>query len=110
MGINSTTTRDMIRYIQTYSGFNNQELGDIFGVSRRSIQNWATGITVSEINTAKIDRFYTKMMSLKNLTPRETRSALLSNSSGESYIKEFKQSTRRGERMIVPTPIEGRFV
>lgn len=39
---------EMIRYIQEYAGFNNKELGDIFGVSRRSIQNWASGSAISE--------------------------------------------------------------
>lgn len=106
----SSTTSDMICYIQTHAGFNNKELGDIFGVSRRLIQNWSTGSTVSENNTAKIDLFYTKMMSLKDLTPKETRATLLSSASGESFIQEFKKSTRRGERMIVQTPIKGRFV
>lgn len=103
-------TSEMIRYIQTYAGFNNKELGDIFGVSRRSIQNWATGSAVSEANTAKIDQFFAKMMSLKALTPEESRAALLSSASGESFVQAFKQSTRRGEKMLVPTPIEGRFV
>ena len=106
----ASTASEMIRYIQTYAGFNNKELGDIFGVSRRSIQNWATGSAVSETNTAKIDMFYTKMMSLKALTPKESRAALLSSASGESFVQAFKQSTRRGEKMLVPTPIEGRFV
>lgn len=106
----TSTTSDKIRYIQTHAGFNNKELGNIFGVSRRSIQNWATGSTVSENNTAKIDVFYTKMMSLKDLTPKEARAELLSSASRESFIQEFKQSTRRGEKMIVPTPIEGRFI
>lgn len=68
------------------------------------------GSTVSETNTAKIDMFYTKMMSLKDLTPKEARAELLSSASGESFIQEFKKSTRRGERMIIPTPIKERFV
>ena len=101
---------EKIRYIQTCSGFNNKELGDIFGVSRRSIQNWATGSTVSETNTEKIDLFFRKMMSLKSLTPEESRTALLSSDSGESFVQEFKRSIRRGEKMLVTTPIEGRFV
>ena len=106
----SFTASEKIRYIQKYSGFNNKELGDIFGVSRRSIQNWAKGSTVSDVSAAKIDLFFTKMMSLKSLTPKESRTALLSGANGESFVQEFKRLTRRGEKMLVPTPIEGRFV
>ena len=105
-----STASEKIRYIQKYAGFNNKELGDIFGVSRRSIQNWATGSAISETNTEKIDLFFTKMMTLKVLTPKESRTALLSSANGESFVQEFKWSIRRGERMLVPTPIEGRFV
>lgn len=108
-GIDSTAS-EKIRYIQTHSGFNNKELGDIFCVSRRSIQNWATGRTVSGASAEKIDLFFTKMISLKDLTPEESRTALLSSTNGESFVQEFKQLTRRGEKMLVPTPIEGRFV
>lgn len=106
----ASTASEKVRYIQNMSGFNNKELGDIFGVSRRSIQNWATGSTVSETNTEKIDMFFKKIMSLKSLTPEESRDTLLSIDSGESFIQEFKRSIRRGEKMLVPTPIEGRFV
>ena len=102
--------REKIRYIQTHAGFSDKELGDIFGVSRRSIQNWATGSTVSGANAEKIDLFFTKMMSLKSLTSKESRTALLSSDSGESFVQKFKRLTRRGEKMLVPTPIEGRFV
>lgn len=101
---------EKISYIQKHSGFNNKELGDIFGVSSRSIQNWATGSTVSETNTEKIDLFFTKMISLKTLTPKETRDTLLSSTNGECFVQEFKRSIRRGEKMLVPTPIESRFV
>lgn len=104
------TAREKIRYIQAHAGFNNKELGDILGVSRRSIQNWATGSTISRANTEKIDMFFKKMMSLKSLTPKESRDALLSSTNGESFVQEFKQAIRRGERMLVPTPIEVRFV
>lgn len=106
----SSTASEKIRYIQKYAGFNNKELGDIFGVSRRSIQNWAKGSDISETNTVKIDLFFMKMMSLKALTPKESRSALLSSASGESFVQEFKRSIRCGEKMLVPTPIDGRFV
>lgn len=106
----ASTASEKIIYIQKYSGFNNKELGDIFGVSRRSIQNWSTGRAVSETNTEKINLFFTKMMSLKSLTPEESRDTLLSIDSGESFIQGFKRSIRRGEKMLVPTPIEGRFV
>ena len=106
----SFTASEKIRYIQTHAGFNNKELGDIFGVSRRSIQNWAKGSTVSGASIAKIDLFFTKMISLKSLTPKESRTALLSSTNGESFVQEFKRSIRRGEKMLVPTPIEGRFV
>lgn len=106
----ASTASEKISYIQKHSGFNNKELGDIFGVSRRSIQNWSTGSTVSETNTEKIDMFLTKIMSMKALNPEELRDALLSRDNGECFVQEFKRSIRRGEKMFVPTPIEGRFV
>lgn len=106
----ASTTSEKVRYIQTHAGFNNKELGDIFGVSRRSIQNWATGSAISRVNIEKIDLFFNKMMSLKSLTPKESRATLLSSTNGESFVQEFKRSIKRGEKMLVPTPIEGRFV
>lgn len=106
----ASTASEKVRYIQNMSGFNNKELGDIFGVSRRSIQNWATGSAVSETNTEKIDMFFTKIMSMSSLKPEELRNALLSSTNGESFVQEFKRSIQRGEKILVPTPIEGRFV
>lgn len=104
------TANEMVRYIQEYAGFNNKELGDIFGVSRRSIQNWASGSAISESNATKIDLFYTKMMSLTGRTSKESRAELTSRAEGESFIQAFKRSTKRAQTMLAPTPIEGRFV
>lgn len=103
------TANEMVRYIQKYAGFNNKELGNIFGVSRRSIQNWASGSAISESNTAKINLFYVKMMSLTDLTPKESRAVLTSRDEGESFIQVFKRMTKRAQTMLVPIPIEARF-
>lgn len=103
------TANEMVRYIQKYAGFDNKELGDIFGVSRCSIQNWASGRAISESNATKIDLFYTKMMSLTGLTPKESRAVFTSHAEEESFIQAFKRSTKRAQTMLVPTPIEGRF-
>lgn len=101
---------EMIRYIQEHAGFSNKELGDIFGVSRRSIQNWASGSNISESNAVKIDLFYIKMMSLTDLTPKEARTALTSHVEGGSFIQTFKRLTKRSQTMLVSTPIEARFI
>ena len=101
---------EKVRYIQNHSGFSNKELGDIFGVSRRSIQNWASGSTISESNAMKIDLFYTKMVSLTGRTSKEARAVLTSHAEGESFIQDFKRSTKQAQTMLVPTPIEARFV
>jgi len=101
---------EKIRYIQEHSGLNSKELGDIFGVSRRSIQNWASGSAISESNATKIELFYDKMMTLTDLTPKESRAALTSRAGGESFIQGFKRSTKKAQTMIAPTPIEARFI
>lgn len=108
--VKATLTADeKIRYIQEHSGLDNKELGDIFGVSRRSIQNWASGSAISESNATKIHLFYAKMMTLTGLTPKESRSVLMSHINEESFIQAFKKSTKRAQTMLVPTPIEARF-
>lgn len=101
---------EKVRYIQNHSGFNDKELGDIFGVSRRSIQNWASGSAISESNVAKIDLFYTKMVSLTGRTSKDARAVLTSYADGESFIQAFKRSTKQAQTMLVPTPIEARFI
>lgn len=104
------TTQEMIRHIQKHAGFNDKELGDFFGVSRRSIQNWASGSAISESNAANVGIFYTKLLSLDGLAPKAARAALLSRAEGESFIEAFKGSTKRAQTMRVATPIEARFV
>lgn len=104
------TTHEMVRYIQRHAGFSDKELGDIFGVSRRMVQNWASGSVISESNATKIELFYSKVMSLTALTPKESRALLTSSNEGESFVQAFKRSTKRPQKMGVPTPIEARFV
>lgn len=104
------TANEKVRYIQNHSGFNDKELGDIFGVSRRSIQNWVSGSAISESNAAKINLFYTKMVSLTGRTSKEARAVLTSHAEGERFIQDFKRSTKQAQTMLVPTPIEARFV
>ena len=100
---------EMVRYIQRHAGFTNKELGDIFGVSRRSIQNWASGSIISESDNTKIGLFYSKVLSFTDLAPEELRVVFMSHADGENFIQSFKQSTRRAQTMLVQTPIEARF-
>lgn len=104
------TANEKIRHIQGHSGLNNKELGNIFGVSPRSIQNWASGGTISESNATKITLFYAKMVPLTSLTPKEAKAVLTSRAEGESFIQTFKGSTKQAQTMLVPTPIEARFI
>lgn len=104
-------THEMVRYIQRHVGFSDKELGGgIFGVSRRMVQNWVSGSAISENNAAKIRLFYGKMMSLTDLAPKELRAVLTSSNEGESFVQAFKRSMKRPQKMVVPTPIEARFV
>lgn len=102
-------THEMVRYIQRHAGFSDKELGDIFGVSRRMVQNWASGSIISESNNTKIELFYSKVMSLTALTPKESRAVLASCNEGESFAQAFKRSMKRPQKMLATTPIEARF-
>ncbi len=106
----ASKANEMMRDIQRHAGFSDKELGDLFGVSRRMIQNWVSGSAISKSNTAKIELFYVKMMSLTGLTPEESRAVLTSCNEGESFAQSFKRLTKRPQKMLAPTPIEARFV
>lgn len=102
-------THEMVRYIQRHARFSNKELGDIFGVSRRSIQNWASGSIISESNNTKIGLFYSKVLSFTDLAPEELRVVFMSHADGESFVQAFKRSMKRPQKMLATTPIEARF-
>jgi len=73
----SKTSADNVLEIRFLSGLTWAEVGELFGVSRRSVHNWANGETLKPENVILIREALRAIRTLHRLSSAETRIALL---------------------------------
>jgi transcriptional regulator with XRE-family HTH domain len=72
-----TTAHDVLE-IRFLSGLTWEELGELFGVSRRSVHNWANGEALKADNIILVGEALQAVKELRRASSVETRLALLS--------------------------------
>ena len=89
----AVSTGEAILEIRRRSGLTWEELGDLFGVSRRSVHHWASGKPVSAANENTIRRMLAAVRRLSQGSRTATRSRLLAidDSLGVSPLDLLKQ-------------------
>ncbi len=97
--------RDDVRWLHETSGLTWEQLGRLFGVSRRTVHLWANG---SGMNAANSEAFYelvALVRSADGATPAEHRAALLRpDEHGHSALDLFRQNRHSATQPINQPP------
>ena len=90
-------TDDQIRFGHERSGLTWEQLGGLFGVSRRAVHNWASGSRLSAGNAEVLARVVASLSERTNYDPEENRDWFLAAGvNGTSLFDELRQARRRG--------------
>lgn len=85
-----------VESLRQMSGLTADQIGRLFGVSRRSVQNWVAGARMSSGNQERLSRIISVVKEL-GATPEERKRKLLDSSSGPSIfhglVAELKQQS-----------------
>lgn len=89
-----------VRWLHEESGLTWEQLGRIFGVSRRTVHLWANGSGMNAANREALHEFVTLVRSVPGTTASERRRSLLvPDASGRRPLDRFRDS-RQGEDAI----------
>jgi hypothetical protein len=81
----------MVRWLHDETGLTWDQLGRIFGVSRRAVHLWASGGRMNSANLERLHEFYATVKDVAALSVDERRSKLLMpNRNGRSILDEFR--------------------
>lgn len=94
------STADRIKFVHETSGLTWEQLGRLFGVSRRSVHAWAAGARLSAANAERLARVSTVVIAHRGASPEQTRARLISPADGSpSPFDSLRQSWSRGPIM-----------
>lgn len=83
--------RDLVRWLHDNSGLTWEQLGRLFGVSRRAVHLWASGGRMNASNATTLHELAATVRSLPGDTPNERRAGLLRvQSDGASIVDLFR--------------------
>lgn len=98
------TTAKAITKVHEDSGLTWEQLGRVFGVSRRAVHMWATGSRVNATNTEMLLRFVDLVDQMEG-APEERRTALLAiGSDGLSVLDRFRTEYLDARAETQPRP------
>lgn len=90
--------KDEVAWVKEHSGLTWEQLGRIFGVSRRSVHLWANGGRMNEHNAAHLREFAALVKGLDVGDPTRTRARLLEVTNGLNVIDRFRRQHVEGLR------------
>lgn len=92
--------------LRAISGLTANQIGRLFGVSRRSVQNWVAGMSMAEQHQRRLDGLIDQIRRL-GATPEERRQALLKSSGGRSKFAQLAAEVQR-DAVIQATALSAR--
>ncbi|MFI5930894.1 hypothetical protein [Actinoplanes sp. NPDC051494] len=93
-----------VKWLHEASGLTWDQLGRLFGVSRRAVHLWASGGRMNAVNAETLGRLVALLRAIPG-GPDERRAALLAPSAeGPSIVDQFRARHRSGARDISGTP------
>lgn len=97
--------QDEVRWVKDSSGLTWDQLGRVFGVSRRAVHLWANGGRMNEIN-AKLLRGFSALVNARlQVSPEETRAALLAlDDDGFSVVDRFRRARTGMAGTVIGAP------
>lgn len=78
--------RDEIAWVKQHSGLTWDQLGRVFGVSRRAVHLWASGGRMNESNAEVLRAFAAAVLRHEGKSPDDTRAALLASNRGSGSV------------------------
>jgi DNA-binding transcriptional regulator YiaG len=103
----SRSDREEITWIKEHSGLTWDQLGKIFGVSRRAVHMWANGGRLNEPNARRLRTFSAIIRGVESETPRSTPEAVRARllqieSDGLSIIDRLRRERSAGPSWGAP--------
>lgn len=95
-----------ISTLRDLSGLTADQIGRLFGVSRRSVQSWIAGASMSSANEERLSHLMRLMLTVGS-TPEERKHKLLDSSGGTSIFHSLMQQLADPE-VLQPNPISVR--
>lgn len=87
--VSTPSATDQIETIRSLSGLTNEQIGRMFGVSRRTIHNWLSGNSMASRHEARASEILLVLHNIPGDTPTERRAALLDSSHGASVFHQL---------------------
>lgn len=103
----SRTDREEVAWIKDHSGLTWDQLGKVFGVSRRAVHMWANGGRLNEQNARRLRSFSALVKDIEGATPATTaemvRSQLLQiGNDGFSTLDRLRRERSSGQTWGAP--------
>jgi hypothetical protein len=103
----SRSDREEISWIKANSGLTWEQLGKVFGVSRRAVHMWSNGGRLNESNARRLREFSAVVRALQTsipgATPEDVRAKLLDiGSDGVSVVDRLRQERSSGPTWGMP--------
>lgn len=96
---------DSVRWLHAESGLTWDQLGRLFGVSRRAVHFWASGGKLNATNVELVRRFTEVVRGLESDTPSERRNLLLTfGPDGKSIVEKFRAANLPNQLDIQGVP------
>lgn len=83
------TSSQQVMQLREISGLTIDQIGRLFGVSRRSVHNWINGKTMAPRHEERLSAVLKIVKALPGSTPREKRSLLLAAREGGSVFQKL---------------------
>ncbi len=104
-GLQSLTDQASIRWLHAESGLTWDQVGRVFGVSRRAVHLWATGGRMNAANAETLAELVALVRKLPAHNPTDRRAALLApDPTGRSVIDRFRARQSSGSGDVSGTP------
>ena len=97
--------QDELRWVKENSGLTWDQLGKVFGVSRRAVHLWANGGRMNEANAEVLRNFAAAVALHRSGSPEKTRAALLAHEGGSvSVVDAFRRGQIRAAGETIGAP------
>lgn len=90
-----------IAELRSLSGLTTDQVGRIFGVSRRSVHNWINGNAMAPQHEERAAQMLSLVLALPGSSPDERRAALLDSSHGTSLFHQLVSARNEGARLQI---------
>lgn len=98
----SASPAQRISELRALTGLTTDQVGRLFGVSRRSVHNWISGNAMSPHHEERAAKLLAIVQALPGSTATERRGALLDSSRGTSLFHQLVAARAESVRLQVP--------